>query len=128
MKYDGVVIKIIKKLFLFLLDPDSNKIKDGINISDHECYKDLKPDQMMIVNVTFKDGTLNIEKVDLDEFIHGDTYGEHDTFLYIHDVMMFTINKEDDNITIEDIIKKGDLNDVAIDCINSSKKQLEEHA
>jgi hypothetical protein len=41
MKYDGIVVKI-DKLYLFILDPDTNEIRDGINISDHECYNELK--------------------------------------------------------------------------------------
>ena len=67
MKYDGVVIRI-EELFLFILDPDTNKIRDGINISDHKCYDDLKENQLMVVNVVFKDGTQEIDKIDLEEF------------------------------------------------------------
>lgn len=124
MKYDGVVIRI-EELFLFILDPDTNKIRDGINISDHKCYDDLKENQLMVVNVVFKDGTQEIDKIDLEEFIYGDSYGEHDTFLYIHDIMLFSIfdNKINKDIELKTLIEKGDLNDVAIDCILNSKKQ-----
>lgn len=118
MKYEGIVVKI-DKLYLFILDPDTNEMRDGINISEHKCYDDLKDDQLMVVNVIFKDGTQEIEKIDLDEFIYGDSYGEHDTFLCIYDLNLFSINNE----KIKNIIKNGELSDVAISCIESTKKQ-----
>jgi len=124
MKYDGVVIRF-ESLYLFVLDPDSNKILDGINISEHNCYKDLKEDYLMVVNVTFKDGTQEIDKIDLDEFIHGDSYGQHDTFLYIHDIMLYSIGSDNGvTITLNDLVRDGELDKVAIGCIEDSKKQL----
>ena len=124
MKYEGVVIRI-DELFLFILDPDTNKIRDGINISEHKCYDDLKDNQLMVVNVIFKDGTKEIDKIDLEEFIYGESYGEHDTFLYIHDIMLFSIfdNKQNVDVNLRILIDKGELNDVAINCILNSKKQ-----
>ena len=127
MKYDGIVIRMssLDKLYLFILDPDTNKIRDGINISEHKCYEDLKENQLMVVDVIFKDGTLELDKIDLDEFIYGDSYGEHDTFLYIHDKMLYTIsdNKKNKDAELAELIEKGQLNDVAINCILNSKKQ-----
>lgn len=124
MKYDGVVIRF-DSLYLFVLDPDTNKIMDGINISEHDCYKELKEDYLMVVDVTFKDGTQEIDKIDLDEFIHGDSYGQHDTFIYIHDIMLYSIgSNEGVNITLDDLIREGEIDKVAISCIEDSKKQL----
>lgn len=125
MKYDGVVIKLDSLLYLFLLNPDENVIMDGINISEHECYKDLKDDQLMVVEVTFKDGTEEIDKIDLDEFIHGDSYGRHDTFIYIYDILLFSISEtyKNKNLSLEKVIKKGELDNVAIACINSAKME-----
>lgn len=127
MKYDGVVSRLIGELFLFVLDPDTNKIMDGINISEHECYKDIKNDQLMVVNVIFKDGTQDIDKIDLEEFIHGDSYGRHDTFIYIYDVMLYSIKDSrigDEKLSLEDVIRKGEIDEVAISCIKSAKKEL----
>ena len=124
MKYDGVVIRF-DSLYLFVLDPDTNKIMDGINISEHDCYKELKEDYLMVVDVTFKDGTQEIDKIDLDEFIHGDSYGQHDTFIYIHDIMLYSIgSNEGVNITLDDLVREGEIDKVAISCIEDSKKQL----
>lgn len=120
MNYDGVIIKL-DELFLFLFDPDEKVIKDGINISEHECYKDLNDNQLMVVDVVFKDGTIDIEKIDLDEFIYGDTYGRHDVFIYIKDKMLFYMN---DNKKLKDIIDDGGLNELAIDVISYSKNEL----
>jgi len=124
MKYDGVVIKI-EELYLFILNPETNKIMDGINISDHECYKDLNDDKLIVVEVSIKDGTQDIEDLDLNEFIYGDTYAPSDTFIYIHDIESFTFTDTDSggtkNVSILDIIDNGDLNDVAIECIESVK-------
>jgi hypothetical protein len=124
MKYDGVVIRIEKKLFLFVLNSDTYTMTDGINISDHECYKDVKGDQLMVVDVTFRDGTLELDDLDLDDFIHGDTYGENDIFIKIHDIMLFSIGKEDSikRISLVELIEKGDLNVIAIDCIEKTKE------
>ena len=126
MKYDGVVIRIEKQLYLFVLDPDTFSMMDGINISDHECYKDVKGDKLMVVDVTFRDGTLELDDLDLDEFIHGDSYGENDIFIKIHDIMLFSISKEDSikRISLVELIEKGDLNIIAIDCIEKAKEMI----
>lgn len=122
MKYDGVVIKL-DKLYLFLLNPETGMIMDGVNISEHECYKNLKDDQLMVVDVIFKDGTLELENFDLEEFVYGEEYGSHDTFLYIHDKMLFTISDETkkEKITLEKLINSGELNKIANSCIANSK-------
>lgn len=124
MIYDGVVVKINKLLFLFILNPDTNEMMDGINISEHQCYKNLTDENLMVVQVEFKDGTLTIDNIDLDEFVHGDSYGRNDIFIYIKDILLFTINNDIKNniSTLKYLIDNGDLNDVAIQCINDSKK------
>lgn len=124
MKYDGVVIRL-DRLYLFLLDPETNRMMDGVNISEHDCYNNLKDDQLMVVSVIFKDGTVEIENMDLDEFVYGDSYGSHDTFLYINDIMLFTINEETkkEKITLEQLIDNGELNNIATNCIEMSKKE-----
>ena len=128
MKYDGVVIRF-DKLYLFILDPDTNTIRDGITISEHDCYKDMKEDQLMVVSVIFKDGTLEIDKIDLDEFIYGDVYGSHDTFLLIEDKMSFSINDKKNkkrNVSLDELIKKGKLGDIAKECIEFTKNNPDE--
>lgn len=128
MKYDGVVVRVKKNnlLFLFILDPDTNELKDGFNISEHECYKDLNNDQLMVVNVLFRDGTVELDNIDLEEFIHGDTYGRSDVFLQIYDLISFSVLKNSDNkvISLDKILKNGDLTYCALECISEAKKQL----
>ena len=127
MKYDGVVINL-DQLYLFILNPDTNAIMDGINISEHECYKDMRKDQLMVVNVSIKDGTKELDNIDLEEFIYGDSYGKFDTFIYIHDIMLFSIGDKkniDRNVSLEEIIKSGDLNKMALSCIESAKTKIE---
>lgn len=124
MIYDGVVIRI-EQLYLFLLNPETDEIMDGINISEHECYNDMTDDQLMVVQVEFKDGTLSIDDIDLNEFIHGDKYGRTDIFIYIKDILLFTISNKIKNkfITLKELIDNGNLSDIAKECINTSKKQ-----
>lgn len=130
MKYDGIVVKMKPEdgLFLFLVDPDINELQDGINISDHECYKDMNENQLMVVKVTFKDGTEELDKIDLDNFIYGDKYGKYDTFLYIQDQGLYTIGKGDDlnvkEIPLSKIAEDGKLGSIALECIEVSKKNL----
>jgi hypothetical protein len=132
MTYDGVVIRI-EELYLFILDPDTNEVQDGINISEHDCYKDLKNNQLMVVKVTFKDGTQEIDKIDLDEFIHGEKYGKYDTFLHIQDITLFSIghkgfkDKNVKNVSLENIIQKGELTNIAIECIELTKNPPQEN-
>lgn len=125
MIYEGIVIKE-DKLFLFIFDPDKQIIRDGINISEHTCYNDLKEDQFMVVDVIFKDGTKEIDKIDLDEFIYGDKYesarDNYDIFIYIHDNMLFSMNN---GVKLEEVINRGGLNKLAIDAIAISKKDKE---
>jgi hypothetical protein len=136
MKYDGAVIRMNKRkdeLFLFLLDPDTNELKDGINISEHAAYKDMNNSQIMVVEVLFKDGTEEIEKVDLDEFIYGDSYGKYNTFIFIQDKTLFSIGegiKEDldpELVSLEVIAEKGDLGNIVRECIEKSKNQIKEN-
>lgn len=121
MKYDGVVCRLNKELYLFILNPDDNMIMDGLNISEHECYKNLKDDQLMVVNVIFKDGTEELDNIDLNAFIYDDVYDRNSVFLYIHDILLYSISKRHNFVSLKDLIDDGDLNDIAIECIENSK-------
>ncbi|MCK9416711.1 hypothetical protein M0Q97_08660 [Candidatus Dojkabacteria bacterium] len=121
MKYDGIVCRLNKELFLFILNPNDNMIMDGLNISEHECYKNLKDDQLMVVNVIFKDGTEELDNIDLDAFIYDDVYDRNSVFLYIHDILLYSISKKHNFVSLKDLIDDGDLNDIAIECIENSK-------
>jgi hypothetical protein len=134
MIYDGIVIKVEKKpkdqLYLFFLDPESNNLSDGINISDHKVYDNIRYDQIMVVHISLKDGTLELDKIDLEEFIHGDKYGREDIFLYIQDILLYNIDSEINlfknkiDITAEQIVKKGEMNDLALELIEKSKEDI----
>lgn len=121
MKYDGVVCRLNKELYLFILNPDDNMIMDGMNISEHECYNNLKDDQLMVVNVIFKDGTEELDNIDLKAFIYDDVYDKNSIFLYIHDILLYSISKKLNFISLKDLIDEGDLNKIAIECIENSK-------
>jgi len=129
MVYDGVVIKMKKrgnKLFLFPLNPDTDELMDGINISEHKCYDNLNSSQLMVVNVIFKDGSEELETINLDEFIHGDKYGRYDTFLFIQDIVLYSMGEGDNNeeiteMSLETITERGDLGKIALKCIQNSK-------
>jgi len=128
MKYDGVVIRFSKEsnLYLFILDPDSKELQDGINISEHRSYQDMNQNQLMVTEVTLKDGTEEMDKIDLQEFIHGDSYGRYDVFIHIKDIMLYSIGENENfgsNITLEKIAKRGNLSEVAINCIEISKQR-----
>jgi len=118
MIYKGVVLKM-ELLYLFIINPDTNKLMDGINISEHKCYDNLNSEQIMVVDVKFKDGTKDIENFDLEEFIYGDSYGVHDVFLYIQDIQMYT--NQDKNDKLINLVKQGKLNDIAKGCIENLK-------
>lgn len=126
MKYDGVVIRIDTQLYLFILDSKENEIKDGINISEHICYKDLKNDQLMVVTVIFMDGTKEIDEIEnLEDFIHSEGFTRHDIFIKIHDVALFSITDENEKSeSLKKIIRKGKLTNIATECIELSKKQI----
>ena len=127
MKYDGVVIKNNLHLYLFILDPEKDTITDGVNISEHECYKDLSLTDIMVVTVEFKDGTKEIDDFDLHEFVYGDKYGKYDTFIYIHDIALYSYINDDPNVNLDDVptlstlIKSGEFVNIAKQCITESK-------
>ena len=88
----------------------------------------MKDDQLMVVEVIFRDGTQELDQIDLDEFIYGDSYGIHDTFLEIYDLMLFSINDKKDKkrfVSLDEIAKKGELGSIAIECINKVKNNIE---
>jgi hypothetical protein len=121
MKYDGIVSRLDENLYLFILNPDDNMIMDGMNISEHECYKDLKNDQIQVVEVIFKDGTEELDDIDLEDFIYSDVYDRNSIFLYIHDILLYSISNNKKNISLKKLIDNGDLNKIAIECIENSK-------
>lgn len=127
MIYDGVVMKDdkSKQLYLFIYDPDINMVKDGISISENKCYNNMRTNQMMVVNVNFKDGTKDVENIDLDEFIHGDKYGENNIFILIHDLSLFSASDNENNnpLTLDYLVKEGSLNRSIIDCIEIVKNE-----
>lgn len=127
MSYDGVITKLKIDddylLYLFILNPDKNEIMDGINISNHKCYDELKKDQLMVVDVVFKDGTENLNNINLDEFIYGDTYGKNNIFLSIKDIVIYSVNDSKTNSSLEELIKNGNLPEIAKKCIKDSKEQ-----
>jgi hypothetical protein len=126
MKYDGVVIRL-EELYLFLLDPNTSEVMDGINISEHTCYSGLKDSQLMVVSVTFKDGTQDVNDLDLEEFIHGESYGKYNIFIHIQDIDLFSISQKSDlkkstKLTLEDAISNGELSAIVLECIEVSKE------
>lgn len=121
MKYDGVVSRLDDDLYLFILNPEDNMMMDGMNISEHECYKDLKNDQIQVVKVIFKDGTEELDNIDLEDFIYSDVYDRNSIFLYIHDILLYSISNNKKNISLKKLIDNGDLNKIAIECIENSK-------
>ena len=123
MKYDGVVAKF-DDLYLFILNPKTLKIMDGISLSNHKCYDDLNQNQLMVVEVIFKDGTQEIENIDLEEFIYGDSYDRHSIFIAIYDINLFSISDKKNSkkiLSLEQIARNGELTNIAIDCINLTK-------
>lgn len=136
MVYDGVVAKIYDdedKIFLFLVDPDTGIIKNGINISDDSnVYKDLTYDMLMVSEILLKDGTQDI-KVDLDDFIEGE-YGQFDIFIHIKDKLSFKLGKNDSDgnlkpRTIPDLVMDNEFESVALECIENTRnifKEMEE--
>lgn len=121
MKYDGVICRLNKELYLFILNPDDNMIMDGMNISEHECYNNLKDDQLMVVNVIFKDGTEELDNINLESFIYDDVYDRNSIFLHIRDILLYSIGKKNKFISLKDLIDNDDFNKVAIECIENSK-------
>jgi hypothetical protein len=113
MKFNGVIAKLNNILYLFTYDTIGNKMMDGIHISDNKVYENLKDDELSIVNVDFRDGTLSIDDFDIEEFIYGNGYGDLNVFMYIHDIFIYKMNTK-----IINIIEKGDFNKIAIECIN----------
>ena len=123
MSYDAVVLNL-DDLYLFIINPDTNQIMDGVSISYHKCYENLTKEQLMVVKVIFKDGTQEIEDLDLEEFIYSE-HDKHDVFLYIKDVMLFSIGSEKGDVSLVDLINGGELNKVAHGCIKNSKNNEE---
>lgn len=124
MIYNGIVTKLSGKLYLFILDPDNDTMTDGMNISEHKCYKNLENNQLWVVEVEFCDGTLTLEKIDLDEYIYGDKYGDNNIFLHIKDIQLFTYEKDNGEIfSMEnDVIRGGKFNDLSLELINKAKE------
>lgn len=135
MLYDGVVAKIFDeeedKIFLFLVDPDTNILKDGVNISDeNSIYKDLTYDMLMVVEVMLKDGTKDV-KVDLDDFVNGE-YGQYDIFIHVKDKLSYKLGKNDNEGNVKprlipEIVKDGEFESVVLECIENCKLFLKEN-
>jgi len=130
MEYDGIVTKILQDdedyYYLFLVDPVKKVLVDGVNISEHKAYDDLTYDQLMVVSVELKDGTKILENIDLEDFVHNEKFGKYDIFIYIKDLLLFTIGDHSNliKLSISNILEKGEFNDVALNCIERTKEEL----
>jgi len=122
MKFDGVVFRIAENLVLFILDPKTNRIRDGVSISDHDTYKDMKRCQLSVVSVIFKDGTKEINDSNLDDLIDSSMSGTYDTFMSIKDISIYTIKHDNDDV-LSKLYRNGDLNDLLVSCIEDSKNK-----
>lgn len=132
MKYDGVVAKIFDdnedKIFLFFLDPETGKMRDGLDIQDNmEIYKNLSYNTLMVVEVLLKDGTVEVD-IDLDDFIDGQ-YGKYDIFIHIKDLLPYKLAHKNDegkvvDRSVDQVIQAGEFPDVALECIELTKEEL----
>lgn len=132
MKYDAIIAKIFDegedKIFLFFLDPETNMIRDGLDLLDStNVYMDLPYDTLIVVEVLLKDGTKEIE-VNLDDFIAG-KYGKYDIFIHIRDIMPFRLAKPDDDDitprTVEEVIIDGEFQEICNECIKMAKEETQ---
>ncbi len=133
MSYDGIVAKIFDegedKIFLFFLDPETNLIKDGLDILDGtNVYKDLSYDTLMVVEVLLKDGTKEVD-IEIDDFING-KYGKYDIFIHIKDLLPFKLGKKDEKNDlmlprlVEDVILDGEFQEIAVECVKMCKEEM----
>jgi hypothetical protein len=120
MKYDGVIARLgeNKDLYLFILNPKTKKMMNGLVISE-KGYDDLLDNDLMVVDVIFKDGTKEVKDFDIDGFIYESKYNLNDIFLSIKNYLMYHI--ENTNMTLEEIIKNGNIDEVALHCIKNTK-------
>ena len=136
MKYDAIIGKIFNegedKIFLFFLDPETNKLRDGLDLLDSaEIYKTLTYDTLIVVEVILKDGTQEVD-IDINDFIDG-KYGKYDIFIHIKDLLVFKLGKKIDNDeddvttrTIEEVILDGEFQEIGTECIQLCKEEMKE--
>lgn len=122
MKYDGVIARLgeDKELYLFILNPKTKKMMNGLIISE-KGYDDLMDNDLMVVDVIFKDGTKEVKDFDIEGFVYDHKYNLSDIFLSIKNYLMFHIDYDTTNMSLEEIIKNGNIDDVAIHCIKNTK-------
>lgn len=118
MVFDGVVGKIKDKIYLFVQNPKTKKVMDGLIISG---YTELEEKNIIVVDVIFKDGTEEDPNFNIVEFIYGDSYDMNDIFLYIKNHMII-YNTE----SLESLIKTGIIHNFVNNAIKESKKKLED--
>jgi len=134
MVYDAIIAKIFDddedKIFLFFSDPKTEIIRDGLDLLDSlNIYMKLPYDTLVVVEVLLKDGTKEVN-IDIGDFITG-KYGKYDIFIHIKDIMPFKLGRKDDETgdmmprTVVNVIKDGEFQQIASECILMSKKEIE---
>jgi len=136
MKYDAIIGKIFDegedKIFLFFVDPETGKLRDGLDLLDSgEIYKTLTYDTLIVVEVVLKDGTQEVE-INIGDFIDG-KFGKYDIFIHIKDILPFKLGKkleegEEEMLprTIEDVILDGEFQEIGSECIKICKEEIHE--
>jgi len=135
MEYDAIIAKILEndedKIFLFFSDPETELIRDGLDLLDSSnVYMELPYDTLMVVEVLLKDGTKEVD-INIDDFIDG-KYGKYDIFIHIKDIMPFRLAKKDEKTgklkprKIVDVIKDGEFQQIASECILMSKEESDQ--
>jgi hypothetical protein len=96
------------------------KMMDGLIISV-KGYHALSDNDLMVVDVIFKDGTKEVKDFDVDGFIYESKYNLSDIFLSVKKYLMYHIDYETTNMSLENIIKNGNIDEVALHCIKNTK-------
>jgi hypothetical protein len=117
MEVKGLVYRIEDGVYLSLIGSD-DVCTDGIPISEG-VYETLENNQISYVDVKIRDGTIDIEDMDVFYFIYEfqPNYNPGDLFYFIKDSLVFTF----DGFTIKEICDNGDFQKVAKDIIEEMK-------
>jgi hypothetical protein len=127
MIFDGVIVKIFQNnmdsYFLFILDPKSKTMMEGIPIPKDSKFDDLDEYVVMIVKAEFMDGTNPIEDFDLDGLMAEEPQSSN-ILIRIKDFRDMAIGyPEGDIYTVQDLLDSDMLSEYMKACIDIIKSR-----
>jgi hypothetical protein len=104
MILDGIIFKVEDILYLAFLNPITDELTEAIALDNYEVVSSkLEHNEVIVVTVVLKDGTKELNDVDVINFLNSDVNGlENDIYYTINNKTVYSLR-----VTVEEFCNDG---------------------